>query len=300
MEIRMIKTFETIVKQGSFQKAAEALQYSQPTITTHIKKLESELGVELFTRGKKIKLTEVGQLFYARSIGLLKEYEGLNHLIEDYHDGEAGHVRIGGSEPWVSQFMPSVLYAFMEKYPKVHVSIINDNIEKLNQMLAEDEIDFALGTEPYPNGKTEFEGLRREPLALLVPSGHRLAAKPQIFTSDLHNERFLITMGNCPFRIKVESIFAEKLPQNQQRTIEVSSITTLKYYVQANLGIALVPSMSMSPQIPSIIIRHIADLDIDFQIGILKKTSTCYQSPSILRLIDEVRQSLLKPVKMDR
>lgn len=87
MEIRLIKTFQTIVKLGNFQRAAEALQYSQPTITIQIKKLEEELGVKLFERGKTITLTTAGRLFHERAGSLLQEYDDLNVALVDFIQG---------------------------------------------------------------------------------------------------------------------------------------------------------------------------------------------------------------------
>lgn len=67
MELRSIKTFHTIVKFGSFYKAAEILNYSQPTISMRMKQLEQDLGVLLFERGKSLQLTKAGKLFYERT-----------------------------------------------------------------------------------------------------------------------------------------------------------------------------------------------------------------------------------------
>ena len=67
MELREIQTFATIVRTGSFQKAAELLQYSQPTISMRIKQLEAELKIPLFERGKTLQLTTAGQIFYVNT-----------------------------------------------------------------------------------------------------------------------------------------------------------------------------------------------------------------------------------------
>lgn len=117
MEFRVIKTFQTIVRLGSFQLAAEYLKYSQPTITLHIQKLESELGFKLLERGKSIKLTEAGKIFYERANILLKEYEYLNNTLKDYSTGEAGTIRIGAAEPTASSRLPSILSLFKKDIP---------------------------------------------------------------------------------------------------------------------------------------------------------------------------------------
>lgn len=300
----MIRTFQTIVKLGSFQKAAEALQYSQPTVTMHIKKLEEEVGIDLLVRGKTITMTEAGRLFYERADRMLKEYESLCAAIEDFRQGEAGLVRIGGSEPWVSQFIPSLLPAFVEKHPQVQISVLNGTSNKLSEMLADDLIDFAVCTEPEPNLQVDFKPLHKEPMAVLVPESHPLANKPEISVKELRNEKFLMTMGNCPIRVKVESIIAEQITEHQ--SIEVANINSLKYYVQANLGIALAPIVAIYPEIPLTRFKQVVDLQEGFQVGILKKRCGPPQGKAVLRLMEEVetfmhsRLSVAQSPKMHR
>jgi DNA-binding transcriptional LysR family regulator len=292
MEIRMIRTFQMIVKLGSFQKAAEALQYSQPTVTMHIKKLEEELEVELLIRAKIIKMTEAGRIFYERADRMLKEYEYLCDSIADFRQGEAGLVRIGGSEPWVSQFMPSLLPLFVEKYPKVQISIMSGSSNKLSEMLANDLIDFAVCTEPEANLQIHFEPLLKEPMALLIPESHRLSGRKEISVKELKNEKFLMTMGNCPIRIKVESIISNNIDDLKHQSIEVANISSLKYYVQANLGIALAPIVAIYPEIPATLLKPVIDLHEGFQIGILKRRYDPPQGTAVLRLMQEVEQFL--------
>ncbi|MES7477504.1 LysR family transcriptional regulator, partial [Cutibacterium acnes] len=102
MEIRAIKTFITVIKLGSFQKASVLLNYSQPTVTLHIKNLEDHLGQKLIIRGKTIRLTEAGHVFYKQAVELLNEYEKLQQTMNDLGDGATGFVRIGVSEPIAS------------------------------------------------------------------------------------------------------------------------------------------------------------------------------------------------------
>ena len=72
MDLKSVKTFETIARLGSFQKAADELKYVQSTVTMQIQKLESDLGVKLFERGRKIQLTEAGRVFFEKADLLLK------------------------------------------------------------------------------------------------------------------------------------------------------------------------------------------------------------------------------------
>lgn len=72
MDLKTLKTFQMIVKHGSFIRAADEMNYVQSTVTMQIQKLESELGIQLIERGKKISLTEAGRLFYDQSLQIVK------------------------------------------------------------------------------------------------------------------------------------------------------------------------------------------------------------------------------------
>lgn len=98
MDIKTLKTFQMIVNYGSFMRAAEELNYAQSTVTMQIQKLESDMGIQLIERGKKIKLTEAGRMFYEQSLHIVKDMEQLHENMDNLQRGTAGNIRIGVTE----------------------------------------------------------------------------------------------------------------------------------------------------------------------------------------------------------
>ena len=241
MELRLLKTFKTIVKFGSFQRAAEVLKYSQPTVTVQMKKLEEELGVVLFERGKTTKLTSAGHFFLEHAGSLIEEYEKLSSSLTDLVQGEAGIIRIGASEPTASNRLPQLMASFSLKKPKVQYQLSIGTSDDLTKKLVDWEIDMALCNQPKAHKALHFLPLLDESFVLLLPEGHPLADREQIRMRDLANESFLFTPEKCPFRIRIERKISEEIGILQKDTIEIASITAIKYYVQAKLGIALMP-----------------------------------------------------------
>ncbi|GIP54301.1 hypothetical protein J42TS3_33360 [Paenibacillus vini] len=123
MDIKNLKTFHLIVKYGSFIRAAEEMNYAQSTVTMQMQRLESELGVELLERGKTIALTEAGRLFYEQSLQIMNRLEQLQSNLADIQSGEAGHVRLGVTEPTASYRLPRLLGRFQAIYPKIKLSV---------------------------------------------------------------------------------------------------------------------------------------------------------------------------------
>ncbi|MNW42722.1 HTH-type transcriptional regulator YofA [compost metagenome] len=301
MEIRLIKTFQSIVKLGSFRLAAEALQYSQPTITVQIKKLEDELGVKLFERGKTIELTEAGRFFYERSDVLLKNYSDLNETMSNFLNGETGSVRIGAAEPSASRRIPEILSSFLRAQPQVNIKVSVGTNRELMQMLLDHEIDFAFCHQPENNlletcrqpaneVELEFEPLQSERLVLLLPEDHILnTEKDEIYLHDLEHQRFILTPTTCPFRIRMESLLAQKVESLSSNSVEVGSLTAIRYYVQAGIGISLIPDVEASPLLKGTAVKSVVDLGDGPEMGILINRQARGMNVMAKRLMESIR-----------
>src|SRR5258708_10414048 len=124
MELRHISTFQAIVHEGSFLRAAEKLMYAQSTITLHIQQLEAELGVKLFIRqGKKVQLTEAGRSLQEQADSLVARATPLQETMFNLVAGEAGHVRVGVSDRDASFRLPQTPRPLCRERPPTQRSI---------------------------------------------------------------------------------------------------------------------------------------------------------------------------------
>ncbi|MFD1706827.1 LysR family transcriptional regulator [Siminovitchia sediminis] len=200
MDLRTIKSFKAIVEYGSFQRAAEKLNYAQSTITSHIKKLESGLGVVLFERGNHLRLTEAGQMLNEKSELLLQSFDNLKSSMDELIDGESENIRIGVMEPMASYRLPPLLKIFNKQYPKVQLSLQIHGSKVLTDMVIKDEIDAAICAAPTNRTGFQFEAVFSEKFVLLAPEEHPLANKEKVYLADLHDEKLVMTNPSCPFR----------------------------------------------------------------------------------------------------
>ncbi|OCT12101.1 LysR family transcriptional regulator [Paenibacillus pectinilyticus] len=295
MDIRNIKTFQTIIRLGSFQRAAEELQYGQSTVTMHIQKLESDLGVKLLERGKKLTLTEAGRLFHQNADLLLKDYDFLQASMDELVKGDAGIIRLGVMEPTASYRLPQLLGPFLRQHPKVKVSIHIGNTTVLGQMLHEGSIDMAICSTPNTGLDHAFEPLFIERLALLIPETHPLASKASIHLRDLQHEHLLITNSQCPYRQKLENALLEN-GGSPYSGMEIGNMAALKYYVQADFGIAVVPVITATPNPQGTVLKPIVDLDSGLVTGLLRKMNGSSFSLATESLVDIFRKELRSPV----
>ena len=293
MEIRAIRTFATIVKYGNFLKAAEALNYSQPTITLHIKHLEEEIGEKLLERGKTLKLTASGQLFYERANSLLNEYEKLTKTLQDLEVGIAGFIRIGVSEPTASLEFPALIAEFKERFPNVEFSVQVADANTLSSLLSHDEIDFAICGAPEASMENSYKPLFQDDIVLLVPSSHRLAEKRVVEVTDLKDETILFTPHNCPIRIQIEQQIVDVIGTTYNK-LEITSSMSHKHYVQAGLGVSLFTRTAQSFTLPGTKVLEIKGIHVSPPVGLLRKTN---DSPgrAVLQFIDLIENRLHQP-----
>ncbi|MBA4536575.1 LysR family transcriptional regulator [Bacillus aquiflavi] len=245
MEIRHLKTFFTIVRLGSFTKAANSLRYAQSTITFHIQSIEEELGSQVFDRvGKKVQLTETGKrlLPYAKKIlhtyKELKDATSLNGEIQ-------GELVISASEALLIYRLPLVIKEFKEKYPKAVIHLKHLDPTQLKTELIDGEVDlaFLLDKERKEEG-IRFERLVSEPMMLISKDVISLD-RPD----SMKDRVFLFTESGCSYRVVFEELIEQYLHLKETNNLQFWSIEALKQCVITGLGISILPYITVKNEI---------------------------------------------------
>ncbi|KAI7253374.1 hypothetical protein KC345_g11383, partial [Hortaea werneckii] len=228
-----------------------------------IQKLEAQLGVQLLERGKQQNsLTEAGRLFYEQSLQIVKDMELLQNSLADLQSGGAGNVRIGVTDPTASYRLPKLLQKFMARFPRIELSVEIAGTAALCEQLLRGELDMILCSAPQLGTELHFEPLFIEEFVLLLPGDHALAGETEITADRLRGHRLLITAAGCPYRKKLESVLQESAgpPLN---TMEIGSMTSLKFYVESGIGMAFVPGIMLQPLPADIAYYYPADTLLD-------------------------------------
>ena len=287
MDSKTLKTLHMIVKHGSFHLAAEEMNYAQSTVTMQIQRLEADLGIQLLERGKKIRLTEAGRLFYEESLEIVKRIERLQTNLTDMQAGEVGNVRIGLTEPTASYRLPQLLKEFMTIYPRIRVSLEISSTPTLIESLLQGNIDFACCSAPEIGTDLFFQPLFSEKFVALVPEEHPLSGfeflKPSLFLG----HRLLITSATCPYRKKLELILQEAGLVSID-TMEIGSMTALITYVQNGFGFALVPEIVLDPMPRRTKALAVKGTSIDMLTGLISRsTPLSHASGKLYRFMKE-------------
>lgn len=246
MEIQELKTFVTIVQQGSFSKAAVKLDYSQGAITIQIKHLEEELGVLLFERlGKRIELTNDGRTFYDYATNILNLISDAKASLTPAKQLQ-GELVIGTTDSLCTSLMPRILSLFHERYPDVSISLVTDSISGLIHSLNHNDIDLAYLVDQsiqLPHLIKVSETKRN--VRFIASSSHPIVSKRNLHLKDFVDEPFILTEKDASYR-QLLDVYLEKQGLAIRPFLETKSTDLILKMVQANLGLSFLPDYVLS------------------------------------------------------
>jgi LysR family hydrogen peroxide-inducible transcriptional activator len=261
MNLRALQYFVKLADLRHFSKAADACFVSQPTLSTQIKKLEEELGVQLVERSPKlIMLTPVGEEIAERARLVLNDIEQIRAVARRSSNPADGVLRLGLFPTLAPYFLPHVVPSVRERYPNLRLQLAEEKTEDLLRMLRQGQLDSAVLALPVNGEGMEVEILFREPFVLALPGGHPLAKSRNITMGDLAGaELLLLEEGHC---LRDHALEVCALADAHERVdFHATSMETLRQMVAADVGITLMPMLSVKPPIAAtrnVIIRHFA------------------------------------------
>lgn len=188
MELRVLRYFLEVAREGSITGAAKILHISQPTLSKQLKDLEHELGSKLFVRSNySVKLTDEGLLLRKRAEDIL---EMANKTLEEFsnlNDITGGDVRIGCAESYHIKYLAEAIKDFRTRYPGLRFHITSGDTRQVTEELERGLSDFAVIAEPPDLSKYNYLTLPEADVwGLLMPSGSPLAEKSVIRLEDLN------------------------------------------------------------------------------------------------------------------
>jgi len=245
MEIRQLKTFQTVAALLNFNRAARQLHYAQSTVSAQIQALEDDLGVRLFDRlGKRVLLTEAGEKlrpFAQKMCDLAEETRG--------EVGAAPRARgslcIRIPESLGTHVMPEVVKRFQARFPSVKLQFITCAYDGLARDLRQGVTDLAfLLAESIQAADLKVEVLGFHPLVLVASPDHPLAGTGQVSTRDLAGQPLLLSRVDCSYRMTFEALLAGD-GVSPGVIIEFNSVAAIKECVRAGVGLSILPAWAV-------------------------------------------------------
>lgn len=159
-----------VYKERSFTKAAQNLYISQPSLSARIKKIEEIIGEPLFDRSTTpLQLTEVGKVYIEAAEEITQIEQRVENYINDLAGLKTGNLAVGASTLFAAYVVPSLITQFNQKFPDVHIQLIEGNTAELEEMMGSNALDFVIDNYHYDSILYNKELYCEENILLAVP-----------------------------------------------------------------------------------------------------------------------------------
>jgi LysR family hydrogen peroxide-inducible transcriptional activator len=247
MTLTELKYIVAVARERHFGRAAEACHVSQPTLSVAIRKLEEELGVQLFERGSsEVSVTPTGVQIVEQAQRVLEQTNTIRELARQGKDPLAGPLRLGVIYTIGPYLLPLLVPRMIEDAPRMPLILQENFTVKLLESLRQGDLDVAILADPFQDAGLMTHPLYDEPFVVAVPHRHAWSRRKSIASDELRNETMLLLgAGHC-FRDQVLEVCPELSRFSQasggiQKTFEGSSLETIRHMVASGIGITVLP-----------------------------------------------------------
>ncbi|WP_224705387.1 LysR family transcriptional regulator [Devosia aquimaris] len=283
IDLEDLTAFVATAEMRNFGAAAESIHLSQPALTRRIQKLEAALGVTLLERTtRRVELTTVGRDFLVRARRLLDDFESSILSMREISERRSGLVSVACIPTAAYYFLPDVVRAFNEAYPAIRIRIVDDGANEVLQSVLNREVDFGITLLGADDPDVIFAPLVEEPFVLACRKDHDLARQETVTWTDLAGHRF-ITVGRSSGNRLIIDLGLGQAGIRPKWFYEVQHLSTSLGLVEAGLGIAALPRMSLpSGDHPTIAIRPLVNPVVTRTVGLVRRIGATL-SPSAER-----------------
>lgn len=243
MTLIELRYLVTLAQTRHFGRAAEQCNISQSALSMAVRKLEEDLGVLLFERNKSgIRATQMGEQIIAQAQRVVKQADVITALATADKDQLAGELRVGAIFTLGPYLLPQLIPSLKLIANQLSLNCYEGYNSDLRQKLRAGELDAILISQPFTEADILTQEVYSEPLQLVMPPNHALAAKKTIAIDDLKDQIFLLLSEKQCLREQMLAAF----PAAVNSSIECSSLDTLRHMIAQGLGISILPSSATS------------------------------------------------------
>lgn len=247
MTLTELRYIVSLASTRHFGRAAEACFVSQPTLSVAIRKLEDELGVTLFERGtSEITVTPIGEQVVEQAQRVLEEASAVKSIAQQGQDQLVGPLRLGAIYTIAPYLLPRLIPSLHQLAPQMPLHIEENFTSRLNERLKQGELDVIIIALPFDDPGFVTQAVYDEPFQVTLPSSHPWCQRQTISSAELEHESLLLLgQGHC-FRDQILQACpaisrSSAAPGSIQKTLEGSSLETIRHMVASGAGITVLP-----------------------------------------------------------
>lgn len=263
MELRHFRIFLTVCEAGTMTRAADSLYMTQPSVSQVIAELEKEYNVRLFERlSHRLYLTSAGERLRSYASHILNLSEQVKKELVDL--GAGGSIRIGASLTIGAHVLPAIIQVYRQEMPGVEIFTQVDNTRVIEKLILEDGLDLGLVEGLIYSPHIREEMLSDDDLTIICGPGHALWGKSKIQIAELAGNAFIIRESGSGTRDIFERVMSGAGAHWKIAGV-YNNTEAIKQAVRANLGLAVVPKISIEEEIDRSLVWSIEVKDLNLK-----------------------------------
>lgn len=267
MDLKQLRQVLVLADTLNFRAAAERLHMAQPPLSVSIRKLEEEMGAQLFDRSRAgVKLTAVGKAVLEHARRTLHHAEQFRQAAQLAVGGHVGSLRVDYVASSTIHLLPRAIAGFRAAYPTVDLHLNEGNTDAIMLALRDGRTDVGIVRYPTPTVATvAMTTLQRDRYVVALPTSHRLARRARLKLGDLRREPFIFPSreqgsSGAYMSALLACQQAGFVPDIVQQATHAQSIVAL---VESGLGVALVPDIWENLAARTVVFKRLADMRND-------------------------------------
>jgi LysR family hydrogen peroxide-inducible transcriptional activator len=251
MTLTELRYIVAVASERHFGRAAETCFVSQPTLSVAIKKLEEELGMQIFERGSSdVSVTPAGVRIIEQAQRTLEEAEKIKRIAKATGDPLDGAVTLGAIFTIAPYLLPILIPLLRKRAPKMPLMLEENYTATLSERLKRGDIDAAIVALPFSEPGIDVTPLYNEPFVVALSKTHPWAKRKNIAADELARESMLLLgTGHC-FRDQILNACpalnrSTATPGSLQKTVQGSSLETIRLMVASGMGLTVLPASAV-------------------------------------------------------
>ncbi|MTJ79580.1 MAG: LysR family transcriptional regulator [Telmatospirillum sp.] len=248
MDLRSLRAFVEVVRQGGFSAAAHVVNATQPTVSKAVRQLEDETGVPLLERtARRGGLTAAGDVVYRRAVAMLAERDHMLAELAALKGLEEGRLRLGLPPLGSSILFAPLVAEFRARHPGIAIELLEHGSSRLEEALLAGEVELAVSLLPVGD-QLDWQAVCDEPLVALLPPGHRLCGRASVRLTDLAGSPLILFESGFALNGLIDSACRRRgfIPREAARSGQADFIIAL---VAAGMGVALLPRLNVEQRV---------------------------------------------------
>ncbi|MEE8349905.1 MAG: selenium metabolism-associated LysR family transcriptional regulator [Acidobacteriota bacterium] len=257
LDLRLLEIFCAVYEEQNFSRAAKKLRLSQPTVSEHIKNLESILEIQLFDRlPRTIAPTQAARILYRHGELILTQRQAAVQELMAFMDRLEGSLKVSASTIPGEYLLPQLLVDFHSRFPRIDVDLSISDSRRVCHQVAIGETDLGFVGARLDVLGVEYRPFASDQLVLVVPSNHPWEKVGQITMEDLLREPFLARESGSGTRLSLERQIGFSMDRFNIRTT-LGSTNAIKEGLKAGLGVSVLSHLAVQTEVASGLLKTV-------------------------------------------